>query len=207
MATKNKDLSLELKRKTLHLSSIWIAVLPLFIGSLGAGIIFLFIASGLLLFDLFRINKLGSFERIANAISFIDIKKLYRNTEEYKFSGATNMAISAFFCNLFFPPAIFGLAFSVLIVSDSFAALIGSKFGSRKIYGDKTFEGLVSFYIFGTLVVGVFVDAFDLHATIALLALACASAIELYSKAIKLDDNLTIPFVFAAVYSLLTSMF
>ena len=204
---KVSDFSTEVKRKVLHLSSIWIATLPLFIGSLGSGIVFLFITSALLLFDLFRINKLQSFDRIANAISFIDIKKLYRSSEEYKFSGATNMGLSAFFCNLFFPPTVFGLAFSVMIVSDSFAALIGKKFGSRKLYGDKTFEGLVSFYIFGTLVVAVFVDAFELHATISILALACASATELYSKAIKIDDNISIPLVFATVYTLLTAMF
>lgn len=204
---KNIDLNLEIKRKMLHLSSIWIAVLPLFIGSLGSGIIFLFITSALVLFDLFRINKLQSFERIANAISFIDVKKLYRSSEKTKFSGATNMAISAFVCNLFFSPEIFSMAFSVMIISDSFAAIIGKKFGLRKIYENKTFEGLASFYIFGTLVVGVFVDAFGLHASAALLSLAVASATELYSKAIKLDDNISIPLSFGIVYSLLTAVF
>lgn len=202
-----KDLNLELKRKILHLSSIWVAVLPLFIGSLGAGIVFLFIASFLLLLDLFRINKLTSFDRIVNAISFVDLNKLYRKSEENRLSGATNMGLSALICNILFSPEVFALAFSVLIVSDSFAAIIGKQYGKRKIVGDKTFEGLASFYIFGSLIVAVFVDAFSLHATLALLALVCASVTELYSSKIRLDDNLTIPVVFGIVYSSFALLF
>ncbi|HRK60402.1 MAG TPA: phosphatidate cytidylyltransferase, partial [Candidatus Kapabacteria bacterium] len=61
-------------------------------------------------------------------------------------NGASWVLIAAFLCILFLPQSIAITAFSILIVSDTAAALIGRKLGRHKFF-DKSVEGTAAFII------------------------------------------------------------
>ncbi|MCK7523378.1 MAG: hypothetical protein MZV64_39855 [Ignavibacteriales bacterium] len=63
--------------------------------------------------------------------------------------------LSALICALIFPKVIFVTAFSILIISDTMAALIGRKFGKRKFLR-KSLEGTLSFFISASIVVIIY---------------------------------------------------
>ncbi|HEX2983266.1 MAG TPA: dolichol kinase, partial [Ignavibacteriales bacterium] len=67
-------------------------------------------------------------------------------------NGATFVLISAVICVLIFPKIFFITAFSILIISDTSAALIGRKFGRTKFLS-KSLEGTTAFFISACIVV------------------------------------------------------
>jgi dolichol kinase len=108
-------------------------------------------------------------------------------------TGATYVLLSALICALIFPKVIFVTAFTILIISDSMAALIGRKFGKRKFLR-KSFEGTLSFFISASIVI-LFtpkVGNFPLEYLIGFVAAFVGSIVENISYGLA-DDNLTIP--------------
>jgi dolichol kinase len=67
-------------------------------------------------------------------------------------NGASYVLISAFICVLLFPKVIFVTAFTVLIVGDISAALIGRRFGKHKFLA-KSLEGTLAFFVFGSIAI------------------------------------------------------
>ena len=83
----------------------------------------------------------------------------------------------------------------IMSISDSFAALIGVKYGKTKIYGKKSLEGSFSFFVSTIIILYIFMNnlsPFE-HIYISLLI----TLVELFSFH-RINDNLTIP-VFAAL--------
>jgi dolichol kinase len=108
-------------------------------------------------------------------------------------TGATYVLLSALICALIFPKVIFVTAFTILIISDTMAALIGRKFGKRKFLR-KSFEGTLSFFISASIVV-LFtpkVGNLPLEYLIGFIAAFVGAIVENVSYGIA-DDNLTIP--------------
>ncbi len=101
------------------------------------------------------------------------------------------------------PPVIVTMAALVLAVSDPFAALVGRRFGRRKLVGNRTVAGTVAFALSGAVVGAGVVYAFGPAlsgaglAAVALAGGAAGAVAELFSQ--RLDDNLTIPLAVAAV--------
>ena len=109
------------------------------------------------------------------------------------FNGATYVFISALICAIIFPKIFFITAFSILIISDSMAALIGRKFGKHKFLS-KSLEGTVAFFISACIVVmftpklsGIAVEYY-----IGIIASAVGAIVENISFGFA-DDNLSIP--------------
>ncbi|MFZ1518506.1 MAG: dolichol kinase, partial [Ignavibacteriaceae bacterium] len=99
----------------------------------------------------------------------------------------------ALLCALIFPKVIFVTAFSILIISDTMAALIGRKFGKIKFLR-KSFEGTLSFFISASIVV-LFtpkVDNLLLEYIIGIVAAFVGAIVENISYGFA-DDNLSIP--------------
>ena len=72
--------------------------------------------------------------------------------------------------------------------SDPCASLFGQCFGQLKL-SSKTLEGSIVFFIVSSLILMFFSIP---YANIIIVSLAC-SIVELFSKKIKIDDNLLIP--------------
>lgn len=108
-------------------------------------------------------------------------------------NGATYVLLSALICVIVFPPKIFSTAFSVLIISDTTAALIGRKFGKHKFLA-KSLEGTLAFFISAVVVVLVAPKAqgLALEYVIGIVAVAFGAIVENISFGWA-DDNFSIP--------------
>ncbi len=110
-------------------------------------------------------------------------------------NGASWVLISAVVCVLIFPKIIMVTGFTILIISDIMAALIGRKYGRRPIF-DKSLEGLMAFIISAIAIVIIYGVTFDAPAVYFYAGIAGAVAGgfgEVSSSVLKMDDNLSIP--------------
>tara|TARA_Y100000766_G_scaffold277837_1_gene283793 strand:- start:1430 stop:2038 length:609 start_codon:yes stop_codon:yes gene_type:complete len=83
----------------------------------------------------------------------------------------------------------------IMSISDSFAALIGVKYGKTKIYGKKSLEGSFSFFVSTIIILYIFMSNLSPFEYIYISLLI--TLVELFSFH-RINDNLTIP-VFAAL--------
>ena len=83
----------------------------------------------------------------------------------------------------------------IMSISDSFAALIGVKYGKTKIYGKKSLEGSFSFFVSTIIILYIFMNNLSPFEYIYISLLI--TLVELFSFH-RINDNLTIP-VFAAL--------
>ena len=138
----------EIKRKTIHLSSLWIPILYLYTDQelmLNILIILSIIA--------LAIDILRKFIAPLNKFINILIGGLMRESEKTSasFSGATYLFISSALTIFIFSKEVAIFALLVLMISDSFAALIGKKFGRIRLL-DKSLEGSISFALSAVLI-------------------------------------------------------
>lgn len=112
-----------------------------------------------------------------------------------RLNGASWVLISAVACVLFFPKIIVVTGFTILIVSDIMAALIGRKYGKHPIF-DKTLEGLMAFIISAIGIVilyGIIFDAPTVYFFAGIAGAVAGGFGEVSSSVLKMDDNLSVP--------------
>jgi dolichol kinase len=115
--------------------------------------------------------------------------------EWYMVNGATWVLISATVAVLLFSKIVAITVFSILIISDMVAALIGRRYGKRKLF-DKSVEGTAAFIISAALIVVGLYGIFDLNLIFLIAGVfggTVAGLVEAASVSLKLDDNLSIP--------------
>ncbi len=182
----------ELLRKTIHLTSLSIPVVYYFISSETAVIILAILAGIALMIDLTRYFSSGVGKIFYKIFGFL-LREHEIDEKKRNLNGATYVLISALIGVLIFPKVIFITAFSILIISDSMAALVGRKFGRTKFLS-KSFEGTLAFFISACIVIlftpkiGNFPEEFLIGFAGALVG---ALVENLSFKLI--DDNLSIP--------------
>lgn len=182
----------ELVRKLIHLFSLSIPIIYYFIPSTTS----ISILIGLTIFALVVDGSRFISESFANIFykffGFL-LRKHELDKKKKNLTGATYVLLSALLCALIFPKVIFVTAFSILIISDTMAALIGRKFGKIKFLR-KSFEGTLSFFISASIVV-LFtpkVDNLLLEYIIGIVAAFVGAIVENISYGFA-DDNLSIP--------------
>ncbi|MCX6139802.1 MAG: dolichol kinase [Candidatus Kapabacteria bacterium] len=124
-----------------------------------------------------------------------------RHEDRFLLTGASWVLISATSTFLVFPTLIAVTAFSVLIVSDTCAALVGRRYGSRPFL-DKSAVGAVTFILSSMVVVVVYGKIYGPawpFFAIGALSSIVAGVVEAGSIRMRLDDNLSVPFSFAIV--------
>jgi dolichol kinase len=110
-------------------------------------------------------------------------------------NGASHVLIAACLSVLVFPKLVAITAFSILIISDICAALIGRRFGSHRFL-DKSLEGTLAFAVSAVgvvLVIAHLVSAPVSFTMIGIVAGLVGSIIENISPRLRLDDNISIP--------------
>ncbi len=182
----------ELVRKLIHLFSLSIPIIYYFIPRSNA-ILILGILTGLALFiDLGR-YLLPSFGTVFyNFFGFL-LRKHEVDKSKRNLNGATYVLMSALICVIVFPKVIFITAFSVLIISDSVAALVGRKFGKTKFLS-KSLQGTLAFFISAIIVI-LFTPKITGNITeylIGFFAVLIGGIVENISFGFA-DDNLSIP--------------
>lgn len=182
----------EIVRKLIHLCSLSIPVVYYFVARSEIIIIlsiFTFIA---LLIDLLRLFSPGFGKIFLSLFKFL-LRKHELDDKRKNFNGATYVLISALVSAVFFPKVIFVTAFSVLIISDSMAALIGRKFGRHKFLS-KSLEGTLAFFLSGSVVVLLTpkIEGHLIEFMIGFFAVATGAIVENISFR-WMDDNLSVP--------------
>lgn len=188
----------EIRRKLIHLSSLWIPAAIYFLSDRNA--LFLF---GFLTTCIFSIE----YGRQKNSKVFILFDKVFgsalRPGERARggaMTGAIYMMLGTLVC-LLFTKEIAVTATAVLMIADTAAAIVGIKFGKTPIL-DKSLEGSVAFLLSG-LIVLIALSSVMPHGPHYLssgaAAIIAATFVELYSKKLRLNDNFSIPVVTALV--------
>ena len=129
---------------------------------------------------------------------FVYFFDLFTRTIEYRIlTGASWVAIGTALTTLIFneQAAIIGLL--VLSISDSFAALIGIKFGKTKLF-NKSLEGSAIFFLSASFIIFLLSPALFI---INLCAIFSATCVELFSTP-RFNDNLFIPISIALILSI-----
>lgn len=182
----------ELVRKLIHLCSLSIPIIYYFISRTSA----IWILSGFTLFavvlDLSRYLHPSIGKVFYKIFGFLLREHEIDHTKK-NLNGATYVFISALICVVLFPKVIFLTGFTILIVSDSVAALIGRKFGKHKLLS-KSLEGTLAFFISASIVV-LFtpkIQGLPTEYLIGFIAAAVGAIVENISFGFA-DDNLSIP--------------
>ena len=201
MKNNQKSLQKEIRRKAIHLSSLWMPVMIYILPQPIAICLFAF----LLIFDfIFEYGYHKRYRWARKTFGALFYKTL-RNKEmlDGKFhpTGSIYVLMAALICSCFFDKyaAIIGL--TVMLVADSAAALVGKAFGKRKIYKNKTLEGTLAFFLSAILVNVCFSFVYP-FGMLNILACGVATLAELFEDKIKIDDNLSIPLFTAGILSL-----
>jgi dolichol kinase len=175
----------------------------------------LIIPGGYYLLELSKGQMLAIMVPIALAMFWIDIARLRRwsfytrfgaklispmvrgHEDAGDFTGATYILLSTCLTIALYDKPIAIAALTFIIVGDTFAALIGRKFGRHK-FGRKSVEGSLG-CLAGTLIVAVFTP--DLALEISIFGAFVATVTEALS--VRLDDNVSVPVVSGLAMSLL----
>lgn len=185
----------ELYRKSIHISSL---VLPLsyryilgYNKILAILILFPF-ALGAIIIELIRLEN-KSFKRVFYRVFGI----MMRKHEAADLTGASYLLSSAVFTIALFPREIAFAVLSFLSLGDTLAAVIGIRFGVRKIKGtSKSLEGSLACFVscFAYSLI------FGLHPGMSLIGAAAATFSELLN--LPINDNVKIPIISGIIMSL-----
>ncbi len=182
----------EVVRKLIHLCSLSIPIIYYFISQTNAIIILSIVAAFAIILDLSRYFFKSLAKVFYDIFGFL-LREHEVDHKKRNLNGATYVFISALICVIIFPKVFFITAFSILIISDTVAALIGRKFGKHKFLA-KSFEGTLSFFISASIVV-FFTPKIEGNMTEYLIGFAAAfvgAIVENISFGFA-DDNLSIP--------------
>ena len=188
----------EIARKTVHLSSLWMPFLYLYSTKETMLLILFPLTFFALVIDISR-RFLPSLNYVVTKFFGYMMRK--EEKEDFAFSGATCLLVASSLTIMLFSREVAIFALTILMISDSCAALIGRKFGRTNLM-DKTLEGSLSFVFSAILIYFfyIFFYQFSLPISIALLAIFMASIAELFAKKIHIDDNFTIPLAIGLVF-------
>lgn len=182
----------ELIRKLIHLFSLSIPIIYYYTSTQTAIIILSVLTFFAVTLDLLRyfFPKIGKFFYLI--FGFL-LRKHEMDEKKRNLNGATYVFISALLCVIIFPKVLVVTAFTILIISDSIAALVGRKFGKTPFLY-KSLEGTLAFFLSASIVIFFTpkVEYGIMEYAIGILAAAVGSIAENISYGFA-DDNLSIP--------------
>jgi dolichol kinase len=182
----------ELVRKLIHLCSLSIPIIYYFITKEAAIIILGILTFIALIIDLSRYFSSGFGKMFYKIFGFL-LRKHEIDNRKKNLNGATYVLLSALISVIIFPKVIFITAFTILIISDSLAALIGRKYGKHKFLS-KSLEGTLTFFVSASIVVFFTpkIEGLVTEYVIGIIAALVGTFAENLSFGFA-DDNLTIP--------------
>ncbi|MBR2344218.1 MAG: phosphatidate cytidylyltransferase [Lentisphaeria bacterium] len=187
----------EIKRKLVHLSSLWMVAATLLLAQ--------YQWCACIMFALLLVLTVVSEHDYANNGKYLGrlygklFGKMLRKEVrpgQWIVSGGAPVLAAALLINLLFAPVIAAAALAVMLTGDAAAALIGRKFGRHKLVNGKSLEGFLSFILAGYTALAAVFFISQMPGNFYLWGLAgvvLAAVVELFQKQLKLDDNFTIP--------------
>jgi dolichol kinase len=194
----------ELARKSIHLTSVMIPIIYLRVEHRIGILVLICMTLTSLLIDVGR-----HYHRPTRALLMKLVGPLLRThelqEERFRLTGATWVLIAATLTLAVFPTLIGVTAFTILIISDTFAALVGRQFKSGPFL-DKSIAGSATFAITAMIVVAIYASIFTAPWTFwaaGAVASATAAVVEASAIRMRMDDNISIPFSFGIAMMLL----
>ncbi len=194
----------EVRRKLVHLSSLWMAAVMLLLPR----VFLIFIFGIMLVLSLLCEHAYANGNRKIIKLYDIFFGSMLRQTPrpgQWIISGGPYVFASAFMSILFFPAPAAAGAMAVMLLGDTAAALAGRRWGRHKTYNGKSLEGVAAFIIAGffgaaaVLAIAGLPWQFYLYAAVGVFP---AAAVELFEKQLRIDDNFSIPLVMGTFLSL-----
>lgn len=182
----------EVVRKLIHLCSLSIPIVYYFIPRTNAIIILSILTIVAVTLDLSRYFNPNVGKVFYKLFGFL-LRRHEIDNKKKNLNGATYVFISGLICVIVFPKVFFITAFSILIISDSVAALVGRKWGRHKFLS-KSLEGTLAFFISASIVI-FFTPKINWSPTeylIGFISAAIGAIVENVSFGFA-DDNLSIP--------------
>jgi len=188
----------ELIRKLIHLCSLSFPIIYYFISRHDAILILTGFTIFSLTIELWRYFSPKAGVVFNNLFGFL-LREHEMDAKKKNLSGATYVFLSALLSVIVFPKVIFLTAFTILIISDTSAALIGRRYGKHKFLA-KSFEGTLAFFVSAVIVIFVTPKILYVPAEyyFGILAAALGAIAENISYGWA-DDNLTIPLTVGGV--------
>ena len=197
-----KNLKKDLYRKSIHLSSLWI---PLFIYFVHPGVSIVFFSLlfvGNVLIEYGNYKKYPWARRTFGSLFFRMLRNKETTHGKFQVSGSLYVLLAAIACTLLFPQPVAVISLSVMLISDTSAALFGKAYGTRKLYKNKSLEGTVAFFL-SALIVNMLCEPIYHFTYAGVIACAAASFAEMFEDKLEVDDNLSIPLVVGTVLVIL----
>ena len=182
---------IELIRKAIHLCSLSIPVIYFFTPRSTALTIIIPIALWFIAVDVARHYHRPIQDWFYTVFGWL-LRPRESDVRKKRLNGATYVFISATLCIFLFPKLIAITSFSILIISDLTAALVGRRFGKHRFLG-KTFEGSLAFFLSAVIVVLLTpkIEYQFGEYIIGMVAASFGAIVE--ALPIDIDDNLSIP--------------
>ena len=183
---------LELERKAIHLSSLWMAGAIYWLPLRAALAVFLIVLAGMLAFEALRWHP-KTLHRVPKALTRT-LRLHEQGSGRFQLTGASYTLLSAIAALLLFPKFVAVTAFTIMTVGDAFAALIGRPFGRTRFF-DKSAEGSMAFIASSMAALCLFEFVARPPAgylPAALLATCAGMLAEALASRLRLDDNLAI---------------
>jgi len=191
----------EVLRKSVHLSSLWMSALILFVPPYWPAAVFAVLLAGNVFIE-YGYFKKWPFVMQTYGRMFGKMLREKETDGKFRLSGSPYVLGGALAASVLFAPDVAACAMAVMLISDTAAALVGRPFGKHKInQGKKSVEGAAAFFAFGAGVVATFAAIRGLPDTFVCGGLAgvfAAMFAEVYENRIKADDNLSIPVIVGA---------
>ena len=193
----------EVYRKLIHLSSLWMAAAIYFLAQNEALVLFAVAAVAVLSYEVIR-RQDNAVARLLEKILGAALRPDEKG-KKFKPSGAIYMLIAAFLSTLLFPNLIAITAMSMMLTGDAAAALVGKRFGRVKVL-NKSIEGSAAFFVVALATAAIIAASVPVatgYMYAATIAAAAATTVELVSKKLYIDDNLSVPLAAGSVMMLL----
>lgn len=205
LVENNIDYKAEIFRKSIHLCSLSIPIIYYFISREKALILLVPVTLAFLAIDLLRHFHPPTAKIFYESFGWM-LRSHEHDERKKRLSGATHVLISATLCVLIFPKLITITSFSILIISDSAAALVGRRFGKRKFL-KKSFEGSAAFFFTALIVIAATPKVSSQAGEYVIAVIAAAAATVIEAMSVGIDDNLSIPISVGIVMWMLYSIF
>lgn len=199
------DYRIEFVRKSVHLLSLSIPIVYYYLSKSSALYILVPMTAVFLFVDLARYYS-KTIEGLFFTYFGFMLRKRETDKKHKRLNGATYVVISATLCVLIFPKFITLTCFSVLIISDIAAALVGRRYGRHKFIS-KSLEGSLAFFFSAVIVVAVAPKINYLLPEYLLGMAAALIGTVVEALPADIDDNLSIPLSVGSSLWLLYAVF
>ncbi|MBP3346729.1 MAG: phosphatidate cytidylyltransferase [Alphaproteobacteria bacterium] len=197
-----KSFKKELFRKSIHLSSLWIPALIYFTHPGFAIMVFSVLFVGNTILEYANYKRYRWARKTFGILFFRLLRNKETRRQTFQVSGSMYVLMAAIACTLMFSKPVAVIALTVMLVSDTCAALFGKAYGTRKLYKQKSLEGTAAFFMSALLINMCYEPIY--HFTYAgVIACLAATFAEMFEDRIEIDDNLSIPVVIGIVLTLL----